>query len=226
MAYFTRNTFSFLEELTANNDRDWFQANKARYERDWLAPSLAFIGAMQRPLKKVAPFLVAKPSKVGGSLMRIYRDSRFSKDKTPYKTNIGIQFRHDAGKDIHAPGFYVHLAADECFIGAGVWHPDAPTLAQIRAAIDENQKQWSKVKSDAALNERFEWWGESLKTPPRGYAADHPWIDDLKRKDHLVLRKVTRDELLGGQVIEFVSDQIKAAKPLMRFLCMAIKLPY
>ena len=90
---------------------------------------------MEPALKKFAPSFRAEPRKVGGSLMRVFRDTRFSRDKTPYKTNIGIQFRHALGKDVHAPGFYVHIATDECFFGAGCWHPEADALGKIRDTI-------------------------------------------------------------------------------------------
>ncbi len=223
---FTDQTFQFLEDLAANNDREWFQQNRDRYEHDWLQPSLAFIESMQKPLRKAAPFLVAKPTKVGGSLMRIHRDSRFSRDKTPYKTNIGIQFRHDAGKDIHAPGFYLHVAADECFVGAGIWHPDSPTLQRIRTSIDENQRLWGKVRNDAALLAGFQWWGETLKTPPRGFAKDHAWIEDLKRKDFLVLQPLTRKQVMDDQLTDWVVQQLKIVKPMMKFLYSAVQLPY
>ena len=109
-AGFPKDTLRFLADLSKNNDRDWFADNKDRYESAFVEPSLEFIAAMEKPLKKISPFLVAAPKKQSGSLMRIYRDVRFSKNKNPYKTNIGIQFRHEAGKDVHAPGLYVHLA--------------------------------------------------------------------------------------------------------------------
>ena len=134
---FPKDTLKFLTDLSKNNDRDWFNDNKARYEAAFVKPSLEFIAAMEKPLKKISPFLLAVPKKQGGSLMRIYRDVRFSKNKNPYKTNVGIQFRHEAGKDVHAPGLYVHLAPGELFLGAGMWHPDREPLKQIREAIEE-----------------------------------------------------------------------------------------
>jgi uncharacterized protein (TIGR02453 family) len=116
----TQSTFKFLDELAANNNRTWFEANKPRYESLVREPALEFISAMGPALEKFAPHSRADPRKVGGSLMRVFRDTRFSRDKTPYKTNIGIQFRHELGKDVHAPGFYVHLAADESLFRGGL----------------------------------------------------------------------------------------------------------
>ena len=127
--------FDFLRELKANNERPWFEENKARYRAEVQGPMLDFIQAFAEPLAEISPHFRADPRANGGSLFRIYRDTRFSKDKTPYKTNVGAHFRHEAGKDAHAPGFYLHLEPGMCFAGCGVWHPDSPTLGRIRDAI-------------------------------------------------------------------------------------------
>src|SRR5262245_18610926 len=107
--------FAFLSDLRQNNDRDWFAASKSRYERDCLEPALAFIEDFAVDLEAISPHFRADPRPVGGSLFRIYRDTRFAKDKTPYKTNIGIHFRHEAASNAYAPGFYLHLAPGEVF---------------------------------------------------------------------------------------------------------------
>jgi len=107
---------AFLRKLEKNNNRPWFQENKGWYERDVLELAMAFIRAFQPRLKRISSYFVASDRRVGGSLMRVYRDTRFHKDGEPYKTNVGIQFRHEQGRDIHAPGFYVHVAPDECFL--------------------------------------------------------------------------------------------------------------
>ena len=101
--------FEFMADLAANNDREWFAANKERYEAEVLEPALAFIEDFSYRLREISPNFVADPRRTGGSLFRIYRDTRFAKDKTPFKTHTGMQFRHVAGKDVHAPGFYLHL---------------------------------------------------------------------------------------------------------------------
>ena len=134
---FEPTLFQFLEELADNNNRPWFQENKQRYERDVLEPCQAFIRAFEARLKKISKFFVASDRRVGGSLMRIYRDTRFSKDKTPYKTNLGIQFRHSLGKDVHAPGYYVHIEPGDAFIGIGMWMPPTAALSMIR------ESKWS-----------------------------------------------------------------------------------
>ena len=106
---FPPGTLRFLRELERNNDREWFAVNKPRYEALVREPALDFIATMGPKLLSISDHFVALPKKTGGSLMRVYRDTRFGKDKTPYKTNIGIQFRHEVAKDIHAPGYYLHI---------------------------------------------------------------------------------------------------------------------
>ena len=113
---FGADTRRFLAELEGNNNRDWFQANKHRYDEFVLEPSLEFIAAMGPLLEEISPHFLAIPKRVGGSLMRVYRDTRFGHDKRPYKTNIGIQFRHEMGKDVHAPGYYLHIETASCFL--------------------------------------------------------------------------------------------------------------
>ncbi len=216
----------FLDELTKHNNREWFQANKPRYEMHVLEPSLRFIEAMAEPLAKISPHFCAVPKRMGGSLMRIYRDVRFSKDKRPYKTNVGIHFRHEAGRDVHAPGFYFHIEPDEVFLGAGIWHPDSEALGKIRKAIDKNQAAWKRVCNAKAFCERFQRTGDSLKRPPKGYSAEHPLMEDLKRKDHIAICQWEHDALLEPSIVAEVARVFRTAKPFMQFLCDAIDVPF
>ena len=163
---FEPTLFEFLEELANNNNRPWFQTNKWRYERDVLKPSLAFIRSFQPRLEKISKFFVASDQRTGGSLLRIYRDARFSRGGEPYKTNVGIQFRHESARDIHTPGFYVHIAPDECFLGVGVWRPDTKSLGLIRQAIVDRPDHWRRVRNDKKFRQYFELEGGSLKRPP------------------------------------------------------------
>ena len=212
----------FLEELSKNNNRDWFQANKHRYEEDLVAPSLAFIEAMSEPLAKISPHFRAVAKKTGGSLMRIYRDTRFAKDKTPYKTNVGIHFRHEKGCDVHAPGFYFHIEPDQVFLGAGTWHPASPALTKIRKAIAKNPKDWRRARDGKAFRSRFELDGDSLKRPPQGFDAEHPMIDDLKRKDHIGVCELTHDAILDPSIVKETAAAFRSAKPYVHFLCKAV----
>ena len=115
-ATFRPQTIAFLGELKSNNNREWFNDNKARYEELVLDVALNFIQSMHDPLRTMAPNFTAIPKRMGGSLMRVYRDTRFSKNKLPYKTNIGIQFRHEQAKNVHSPGYYVHIDPEQCLL--------------------------------------------------------------------------------------------------------------
>lgn len=158
--------------------------------------------------------------------MRIYRDTRFSKDKTPYKTNVGIHFRHEKGKDVHAPGFYVHISAEDCFVGAGIWHPDTRTLGKIRKTIDKDQAGWKRAALGKTFTKHFQCMGESLKRPPKGYSNDHPMIDELKRKDFVALAGLDFDDLFDQSITKKVTSLIKKTTPMMQFLCGALRLKF
>lgn len=223
---FSKATLAFLDELAVNNNRAWFEQNKPRYEALVREPALDFIDAMAPALRDFAPHFRADLRKVGGSLMRVYRDTRFARDKTPYKTNIGIQFRHELGKDVHAPGFYVHISTTECFLAAGCWHPAADALGRIRDLVAQQTEQWFAVRDDERFAAHWMLDGDSLIRPPRGYAADHPAIDDLKRKDYIALAPLAKSAVVGPRLVELASAQFAAAVPLMKFLCGALEVQY
>ncbi len=223
---FPADTVRFLRELAENNNRPWFNEHKQRYEQLVLEPALDFICAMGPRLEQLAPHFTAIPRRVGGSLMRVYRDTRFSRDKSPYKTNIGIQFRHELGKDVHAPGFYVHLDPGSCFLGVGMWHPASGPLGMIRDRIVEDPVAWKRVRDARGFRRRFELSGDSLKRPPRGYAADHPLIEDLKRKDFIGIATFDIQAAEDAAFADRVAADFAAAKPFMAFLCGALDLRY
>jgi uncharacterized protein (TIGR02453 family) len=222
---FSSQTLEFLGQLRANNNRDWFEANKPRYESDVREPALAYIEAMAPHLAKISGSFLASPKKVGGSLMRVYRDVRFSKDKTPYKTNIGIQFRHVAGKDVHAPGFYLHIDPDEVFLGAGIWRPDNPTLQQMRLLIDDDQPRWRKL-TKKLVTRGYNFGGESLKRPPKGYDNDHPLIEDLKRKDFIAVLNLDHAAVPKKDFLKVTAKHFAAAGELVEFICNASDLDF
>jgi uncharacterized protein (TIGR02453 family) len=224
--YFSGETFQFLSSLAANNNREWFGENKPRYEDTVCSPALRFIDDIAVELAAISPHFLAIPKKVGGSLMRIYRDTRFSKDKRPYKSNIGIHFRHEVGKDVHAPGFYLHIAPGECFVGVGIWRPDSTALGKIRDAIVEDADSWHAARDDKVFNKRFRLSGDRLTNPPRGYAGDHPLIEDLKWKDFIAVAELDQREVTGNKLLSRVVDDFAAADPFMRFLCKALEVRY
>jgi uncharacterized protein (TIGR02453 family) len=224
--YFTPDTFQFLTALASHNERPWFEEHKQDYETFVRGPAYSFISDMADDLAAISPHFVASARPVGGSLMRIHRDVRFGHDKSPYKTNIGIQFRHELGKDVHAPGFYVHIEPEACFLGVGLWHPDATALGKIRDALADKPKAWLKVRDDKAFQRNFALSGDSLATAPRGYARDHPLIEDLKRKDFIGLADLSDADVLAKKFRRTVVDQFKGSQPFMRFLCEALGLAY
>ena len=190
-----------------------------------LAPALAFISAMAEPLGEFAPEFLAVPKRSGGSLMRVYRDVRFSKDKRPYKTNLGIQFRHRLAKDVHAPGYYFHLEPGRAFLGAGCWRPAGPALRAIREFLSDNPRGWAKAR-DGAARQGFALAGESLVRPPRGFDADHPAIEDLKRKDFILMRELDPSDLTGPDAVDRIAGDCRAATPFVSYLCAALDVPF
>lgn len=224
--YFTPKLFAFLKDLEENNDRDWFKAHQDLYEDHVREPALDFINDFAVPLKKISPYFVADSRKVGGSLFRIQRDTRFAKDKTPYKLNTGVQFRHIAGKDAHAPGFYMHIQPGECFVGVGLWRPETKTAYAIRDAIAEDPARWKRVSRSKRFAETLELGGDSLKRPPRGYDEDHPLIDDLKRKDFIASTRITQKVIVSDHLIEDFADICRRSAPFMKFLCEPVGVPF
>ena len=224
---FSEQLIDFLVELSSHNDREWFKAHKDDYENILREPALEYIREVSGPLADISPHMRASDRKQGGSLMRIYRDVRFSRDKSPYKTNVGIQFRHVTGKDVHAPGYYVHIAVDDCFIGVGSYMPDRDALLAYRRAIDEHPRDWLEIKK---LTETDDWMlgghGDSLKRPPRGYTADHPLIEDIKRKHFIITHYVDIEDVTSPDFVEYSIERFNETKEWMAFLTKAVGLPF
>ncbi len=218
--------FAFLRELKANNDREWFQANKHRYENDVLEPALAFIEDFGYRLQEISPHFAADPRRSGGSLFRIYRDTRFSKDKTPYKTNVGIHFRHEHAKDAHAPGYYLHIGPGEVFAGGGIWHPGTEPATRIREAIVADPDRWKRATRGGAFAKRLELGGDSLKRVPSWADVEHPFADDLKRKDFFGWARLSESDVLAPGFLDEYARICRGVAPLMQFLCDALDVPY
>lgn len=219
--YFSARTFAFLKDLAENNDREWFRDNSDRYERDVREPALAFIVDFAPRLKEISPHFRADPRKSGGSLFRIHRDTRFSKDKSPYKTHTGIQFRHDGGKDVHAPGFYLHIDSAQCFVGVGTWHPDAASLRSIRDAIVDDGAGWRRAALGGSFAAAYDLGGDSLTRAPRGYDPEHPLIEDLKRKDFIGVAELARGRVTSAGFLDDFESLCRAGTPFVRWLCGA-----
>ncbi len=222
MQYFTPRTFAFLRELRENNDREWFAANKQRYEREVRDPALRFIADFSPRLARFAPHLVADPRPSGGSLFRIYRDTRFSRNKAPFKDHVGIHFFHEESKAAASvPGFYLHIASDQCFAAGGIWHPDPGSLGKIRRAIAGGPREWKAIRRSKLPLE-----GDSLKRPPRGYAAGHPLIDDLKRTDFVSSVAFDQKTLCSESFLTTFAGACRRMTPLVKFIAVSLALPW
>ena len=211
--YFTPELFDFLTRLKRNNRREWFQKNKERYDATIKEPSVRFVLGAAEPLQAISSHLRCDPK---SSLFRIYRDVRFSNDKRPYKTHVGMHFSAGA-KDAHAPGFYLHLEPGGCFVCGGIWQPARLPLLKIREAVAGKPEAWKKAVRGLTLSDE-----DKLSRPPRGFACDHPLIEDLKRKSFIALIDLTEDQICGPR---FISDFSKAARkmePLLAFLAGAL----
>lgn len=222
--HFTHETFAFLRDLARNNDRTWFAENRDRYEREVKGPALRFVTELAPELRKISSHFRADPRPVGGSLFRIHRDIRFSRDKSPYKTHVGIRFPHTAGKDVHAPVFYLHLEPGEVFVGCGVWHPEGPTLSRIRDSIASRPERWLQVRDGKRFRRRFRLGGDSLRRAPRGIDPDHPLIEDLKRKDFIAVAELEEEAVVRQGFINEFARLCHDAQPFQRFLCDALGL--
>jgi uncharacterized protein (TIGR02453 family) len=227
--HFTPALFAFLRELEANNEKAWWDANKDRYLTRVRDPALDFIIDFGARLEKISPHFVADARTSGGSLMRPYRDIRFSPDKTPYKTNVGIQFRHEAGQDIHAPGYYLHLEPGACFAGVGLWHPESAVARTLRQAISDDVDGWAS----ATRNPGFQGtWSldqdedEMLKRVPPGFDQGHPYADDLRMKSFIAGTSITQKQATAAGFDEALAEMFRRANGFTRFLCEALDIPF
>jgi uncharacterized protein (TIGR02453 family) len=221
-AQIPREVFRFFGELARHNDRAWFEANKARYVQEVRDPLLRFVEAFGPRLARISRHMVADPRPSGGSLFRIYRDTRFSRDKVPYKTHAGLHFRHAAGRDVHAPVFYLHLQPGSVFTAAGLWRPEPEAVKAVRDAIVAHPDRWMRAIRACPLSH-----GEdSLKRPPRGYPADHPLVEDLKRQTFITHAPFTEKQACAPDFVDRFAEACRRHDPLMRFLTAALGLPW
>lgn len=221
-AFFTPALFQFLTELAVHNEKAWFQAHRERFEAEVRGPMQAFILAFAEPLVQLSPHFLADPRPSGGSMFRIFRDTRFSRDKSPYKTNVGAQFRHrDCSKDVHAPGFYLHLEPGGCFMSAGLWRPDPESLRKVREYMVGHAGEWKALRAKG-----IEVGGESLQRVPRGFDPAHPLAEDLKLKDFYTGTPLTERQVCAPDFLERFTEGCRRDAPLMRFLSRALELPY
>lgn len=211
----------FLKDLARHNDREWFEKNKPRYLE---AKSIfeALVEAVWKELLKFDPGLAdLSPRKLP---FRIYRDVRFSKDKRPYKTNMGAGFSPN-GRLIQEPGYYLHIEPpNKSFVAGGIYMPDAANLAKIRQEIDYNPEGLKKIISAKKFKNQFGTFDkfDALKTAPKGYPSDHPNIEWIKLKSFIVSMPLTDTQVTDKKLVKVVSSACKNIKPLNDYLNAAL----
>jgi uncharacterized protein (TIGR02453 family) len=221
-AYVTPATFAFFRELAEHNDRAWFEKNKERYHREVRDPLLRFVADFGAKLPKLSKHMIGDPRPVGGSLFRIYRDTRFAKDKSPYKTHAGVTFRHEEGRDVHGPIFYLHIEPGRVFAAAGLWHPPPETLKQIRDAIVEKPERWRRAIAGLAIDPG----SDSLRRVPRGYDPEHPCADFLRHKSFTASTDFTQAQACAPDFLARYADACRKNVRLMEFLTNAVGLSW
>jgi uncharacterized protein (TIGR02453 family) len=210
----------FLKNIAKNNNREWFEKNKPKYlEAKKLYED--FLEELHKELLKFDEGMAGlNPRKLG---FRIYRDVRFSKDKRPYKVNMGAGFSPN-GKLVQEPGYYIHIEPGKSFVAAGIYQPDPANLAKIRQEIDYNSKTFLKILNDKNFKKNFDGLDDfdRVKTAPKGYPKDHPQIELLKNKSFISSHAFTDKEVLDKKFIKKVAEVCKTIKPMNDFLKEAI----
>jgi uncharacterized protein (TIGR02453 family) len=209
-------TYQFLSELSEKNNRPWFQANKSRYE-EARADFEQFISKLILEIATFDPPIAELEAK--RSIFRIYRDTRFSKDKKPYKTNLGAHLVSVEAKPHDRAGYYIHLQPGNSFLAGGAYLPPAPWLKAIRNKIDQKGNELIKIINDPVFKKFFgDMEGEKLKTTPRDYQADHPFIELLRYKSFLAVHKLTDKDTMSESFLKKAAEVFRALKPFDDFL--------
>jgi len=223
----TPELFTFFRDLKANNNRDWFNANRSRYEDHVKEPLLALIRDFAIPLRSISPHFLAIP-RVGGSLFRIYRDIRFSKDKRPYKEAAGVHFRHQLGKSAHAPGFYLHLGPGEVFAAVGIWGPGSKELRAIREHIVDDPELWTQVSQNPSFLKVYstKYEHDKLKRAPKGFDPNHPLIDDLRCKHFVGMCPLTEELACSDDFIPTLAGIYSSGAGYMEYLTRTLGHPW
>lgn len=213
-------TLKFLKTLEKNNNKEWFDHNRKTYEQA-KANYLDFVGEVLGRMKKIDTSLADLEPKQ--CVFRINRDVRFSKNKSPYKTNMGASFSK-GGKKVQCAGYYFHLEPGASFIGGGFWMPMAPELNKIRQEIDYGLEEFNTILNKKKFKTSFGSLSESekLTRPPKGYEAENPAIELLKLKSFIVMKEVKDAELTGKELANKIVDHFETMMPLVDFLNKAI----
>lgn len=225
--YFSDASFRFLRNLARHNDRAWFQSHKADYEAHVREPFQRLIADLQPSLATISPHYRAEPKGHGSSLFRIHRDTRFSNDKSPYKNWQGAKLFHARSRQAEAPAFYLHLQPGECFVAAGIWHPQPDTLRRLRHFIVDNPGTWKAVAHGSAFRRRYSLDdSEMLSRAPRGFPADFEFAHDLRRRNFAAFRSLDDDLMKGPRLRRTLEADLAALAPMMDYLCAALDLEF
>lgn len=224
MSYFTADSLKFLRGLARNNRRDWFEARRAEYEQHVKEPMAGLVREMDLRMANFAPEMVGDPKR---SIFRVYRDVRFSSDKSPYKTHAACWFFHGdgsskVGQEAHGggAGFYFQLQPGGSFSGGGLWMPPRPALQRIRAAIAADPRRFASVVQAPALLRRLRGLSEEsmLKRAPRGYDDTHPAARWLRYLSFTVGRELTDAQATSGRLTAELEKDFALMLPLVRWL--------
>ena len=213
---FPKEGLQFLRELELNNEREWFDAHKGVYT-DVVKPAVeAMVASIGAGMMKFAPGYATEPKK---AIYRIYRDTRFSHNKTPYKTNVGaLFFRADLGKN-EASAFYVEISHKHVGIAGGCYMPDAERLRLIRGHIGEHYGRFAKMlRGKALVASMGELQGDKLSRPPKGFPAEHPGIEVLKGKQWYFWRELAPELAMSASVVKEVVERFRVMLPVVEFL--------
>ena len=215
-AGFPPEGMTFLRGLKKHNTREWFQPRKEIYEEKVKSPMLELVTALMQRLADFAPDYVADPNK---AIYRIYRDTRFSKDKTPYKTHIAAVFKHRDLEKHSGAGFYFSVAPEEIEVGGGVYMPMPEHLLAIRNYLAENHEEFRRIAAARDVRRLFgEVTGDSLSRVPKGFAADHPAVDLLRMKQFLLFRTLEGSLATTPKLYREVISRFQAMSPFLEFL--------
>lgn len=226
---FRPEAVEFLAELAANNERAWFQPRKAEFERLLKEPLEALCVALDEAFRSRGIPLRADPAK---SPFRIYRDVRFAKDKSPYKTNVGASFPWigDGAADVegrshtanvHSSGGYFHLSPGEIYVGGGYWHPEKPWLDTFRRRVVDEPTSLRRLIDEPAFRDTFGALsrdGHALQRVPSGFPPDHPEADILKLKDVIFGRRLSDEDAFSPELPSILANAFAIGTPLLRYL--------
>jgi uncharacterized protein (TIGR02453 family) len=219
---FSKTGFQFLKELKENNAKEWFEERRDIYEQSLRNPSKSLIEDMDQVfLQEALPF----EASLKKSLFRIHRDTRFSKDKSPYKTNIGITFpviREGMSKEAKTeiPGIYLHIEPNACFVAGGLYMPDANQLKSIRGRIEEDWETLNELNHNPEFLKEFPegLHGNKLKTMPRGFDQEHPGKEYLRMKQFIVMSFIPDEITQSEKLIQLLTKKAKSMAPIMMYL--------